>query len=326
MNYLLLLVGLALLAVCAEMLTRGSTALAARFRVPEFIVGLTVVAVGTSMPELTVSVLSAAEGNGAMSIGNVTGSNLFNTLVILGVCALIRPLVFTRENIRRDIPICIGASLVLAAVIFGDRTVREAGGRIGRAEGVAMLAAYVAVIIWSIRSARRDAPDARDDARDNGGADSAAAKPMSWVSISLLVAAGLGGLVGGGELCLKSAEAIARSWGVSESIIAITIVAAGTSLPELASSISAVAKGKFSMAVGNIIGSNIFNILFILGASSTVHPLTASTITPLDIWMVVGSAVLLLVSASVIGVRRITRAEGAAYLAIYVGYVIMLIK
>ena len=322
MNYLLLLVGLVLLAVCAEMLTRGSTALAARFRVPEFIVGLTVVAVGTSMPELTVSVLSAAEGNGAMSIGNVTGSNLFNTLVILGVCALIRPLVFTRENIRRDIPICIGASLVLAAVIFGDQTVREAGGRIGRAEGVAMLAAYVAVIIWSIRSARRDAPDARPD----GGADPAAAKPMSWVSISLLVAAGLGGLIGGGELCLKSAEAIARSWGVSEAIIAITIVAAGTSLPELASSISAVVNGKFSMAVGNIIGSNIFNILFILGASSTVHPLTASTITPLDIWMVVGSAVLLLVSASVIGVRRITRAEGAAYLAIYVGYVIMLIK
>ena len=322
MNYLLLLVGLVLLAVCAEMLTRGSTALAARFRVPEFIVGLTVVAVGTSMPELTVSVLSAAEGNGAMSIGNVTGSNLFNTLVILGVCALIRPLVFTRENIRRDIPICIGASLVLAAVIFGDQTVREAGGRIGRAEGVAMLAAYVAVIIWSIRSARRDAPDARPD----GGADPAAAKPMSWVSISLLMAAGLGGLIGGGELCLKSAEAIARSWGVSESIIAITIVAAGTSLPELASSISAVVNGKFSMAVGNIIGSNIFNILFILGASSTVHPLTASAITPLDIWMVVGSAVLLLVSASVIGVRRITRAEGAAYLAIYVGYVIMLIK
>lgn len=322
MNYLLLLVGLVLLAVCAEMLTRGSTALAARFRVPEFIVGLTVVAVGTSMPELTVSVLSAAEGNGAMSIGNVTGSNLFNTLVILGVCALIRPLVFTRENIRRDIPICIGASLVLAAVIFGDQTVREAGGRIGRAEGVAMLAAYVAVIIWSIRSARRDAPDARAD----GGVDPAAAKPMSWVSISLLMAAGLGGLIGGGELCLKSAEAIARSWGVSESIIAITIVAAGTSLPELASSISAVVNGKFSMAVGNIIGSNIFNILFILGASSTVHPLTASAITPLDIWMVVGSAVLLLVSASVIGVRRITRAEGAAYLAIYVGYVIMLIK
>ena len=176
----------------------------------------------------------------------------------------------------------------------------------------------MAVIIWSIRAARRDGPtaEARDDAAPSDK------NPMPITVICLLIAAGLGGLIGGGELCLKSAEAIARSWGVSESIIAIT----GTSLPELASSISAVAKGKFSMAVGNIIGSNIFNILFILGASSTVHPLTASAITPLDIWMVVGSAVLLLVSASVIGVRRITRAEGAAYLAIYVGYVIMLIK
>lgn len=321
-HYIFLAIGLAVIVIGAMLLTDGAVALAERLGMPEFIVGLTVVAVGTSMPELTVSVLSAAEGSGAMSIGNVTGSNLFNTLVILGVCAVIRPLVFTRENIRRDIPICIGASLALAAVIFGDRTVREAGGSMGRAEGVAMLAAYVAVIIWSIRAARRDGPtaEARDDAAPSDK------NPMPITVICLLIAAGLGGLIGGGELCLKSAEAIARSWGVSESIIAITIVAAGTSLPELASSISAVAKGKFSMAVGNIIGSNIFNILFILGASSTVHPLTASAITPLDIWMVVGSAVLLLVSASVIGVRRITRAEGAAYLAIYVGYVIMLIK
>lgn len=323
MNYLLLLVGLVLLAVCAEMLTRGSAALAARFSVPEFVVGLTVVAIGTSMPELTVSVMSAAEGNGAMSIGNVTGSNLFNTLVILGVCALIRPLLFTRENIRRDIPICIGASLVLAAVIFGSRAVSGGEGGIGRAAGAAMLLSYVGVIVYSIRSARHDMPDAQ---ADGDAGDAAAAKPMPWVAIGLLIAVGLVGLIGGGKLCLSSASAIARAWGVSESVIAITVVAAGTSLPELASSVSAVANGKFSMAVGNIIGSNIFNILFILGSAATIHPLTASAIGPLDIWMVLGSAVLLLVSALVIGVRRITRAEGLAYLAIYVGYVIYLIR
>jgi len=322
MDYLLLLAGLVLLAVCADMLTRGSAALAARFRVPEFIVGLTVVAVGTSMPEFTVSVMSAAGGDGDMSVGNVTGSNLFNTLVILGVCALIRPLVFTRENIRRDIPLCIGASLVLAAVIFGNRLLHGADGGIGRVEGVAMLAAYAAVMIWSVRSARRDASDAQTE----GGAARGEAEPMSWTAIALLIAAGLGGLIGGGKLCLSSAEAIARAWGVSESVIAITVVAAGTSLPELASSISAVAKGKFSMAVGNIIGSNIFNILFILGAGAAIRPLSASAISPVDIWMVVGSAVLLLVSALAIGVRRITRAEGAAYLAIYAGYVVMLMK
>lgn len=323
MNYLLLLVGLVLLAVCAEMLTRGSAALAARFSVPEFVVGLTVVAIGTSMPELTVSVMSAAEGNGAMSIGNVTGSNLFNTLVILGVCAMIRPLLFTRENIRRDIPICIGASMVLAAVIFGSRAVSGGEGGIGRAAGAAMLLSYVGVIVYSIRSARHDMPDAQ---ADGGAGDAAAAKPMPWVVIGLLIAVGLVGLIGGGKLCLSSASAIARAWGVSESVIAITVVAAGTSLPELASSVSAVANGRFSMAVGNIIGSNIFNILFILGSAATIHPLTASAIGPLDIWMVLGSAVLLLVSALVIGVRRITRAEGLAYLAIYVGYVIYLIR
>lgn len=323
MNYLLLLVGLVLLAVCAEMLTRGSAALAARFSVPEFVVGLTVVAIGTSMPELTVSVMSAAEGNGAMSIGNVTGSNLFNTLVILGICALIRPLLFTRENIRRDIPICIGASLVLAAVIFGSRAVSGGEGGIGRAAGAAMFLSYVGVIVYSIRSARHDMPDAQ---ADGGAGDAAAAKPMPWVAIGLLIAVGLVGLIGGGKLCLSSASAIARAWGVSESVIAITVVAAGTSLPELASSVSAVASGRFSMAVGNIIGSNIFNILFILGSAATIHPLTASAIGPLDIWMVLGSAVLLLVSALVIGVRRITRAEGLAYLAIYVGYVIYLIR
>ncbi len=323
MNYLLLLVGLVLLAVCAEMLTRGSAALAARFSVPEFVVGLTVVAIGTSMPELTVSVMSAVGGNGSMSIGNVTGSNLFNTLVILGVCALIRPLLFTRENIRRDIPICIGASLVLAAVIFGSRAVSGGEGGIGRAAGAAMLLSYVGVIVYSIRSARHDMPDAQ---ADGGAGDAAAAKPMPWAAIGLLIAVGLVGLIGGGKLCLSSASAIARAWGVSESVIAITVVAAGTSLPELASSVSAVASGKFSMAVGNIIGSNIFNILFILGSAATIHPLTASAIGPLDIWMVLGSAVLLLVSALVIGVRRITRADGLAYLAIYVGYVIYLIR
>lgn len=309
MDYLLLAAGLVLLAVCAEMLTRGSAAMAARFRVPEFIVGLTVMAVGTSMPELTVSVMSAAAGRGGMSVGNVMGSNLFNTLVILGLCAVVRPLEFTRGNIRRDIPLCIGASLVLAAVLSG----REPS--VGRAEGAAMLAAYAGIIIYSIRAARRERPA--------GG--EAGGKPMSWWLIAVLVAAGLAGLIGSGSLCLDSATAIARRWGVSESVIAITIVATGTSLPELASSLSAVAGGRPSMAVGNIIGSNIFNILFIVGASAAVNPIVTD-VAGRDVWMVAGSAVLLLVSAVAIGVRRITRAEGAVYLAVYAGYVIWLLN
>lgn len=314
MDYLLLAAGLVLLAVCAGMLTRGASAMAARFGVPEFIVGLTVVAVGTSMPELTVSVMSALRGDSAVSIGNVTGSNLFNTLVILGVCAVIRPLTFTRSNIRRDIPLCIGASLVLVAVLADGLFGGGGGGRISRAEGVAMLVLYAAVIAYSIRSARRDTPEGQ------------AAGFMSWGLIAVLVAAGLAGLILGGRLCLNSATAIARAWGVSESVIAITVVAAGTSLPELASSVAAVARGRFSMAVGNIIGSNVFNILFILGASSVIRPLSMGSVAPSDVWMVAASAVLLLVSAVAVGVRRITRAEGVLYIAVYAAYVVFLMR
>lgn len=322
MDYLLLVVGLALLAGCAEMLTRGSAALAARFNVPEFIVGLTVVAIGTSMPEFMVSAMSAIERNSEIAIGNVTGSNIFNILIILGVCAIIKPLVFTRENIRRDIPICIGVSLLLVAALSDKFLGLADHDYMSRAEGIVMLLLYVGIIYYSIRSARRDAPDSAA----TGDTAAAQAKPMSWGLIITLIVVGLGGLIFGGKLCLSSATAIARAWGVSESIIAITIVAAGTSLPELASSISAVVNNKPSMAIGNIIGSNIFNILFILGASSTIYPLTLGSITPLDIWMVVGSAVLLLVSAVLVGVRRITRIEGVVYLAAYVAYVVTLMR
>ena len=318
MDYILLIVGLALLTVGADLLTKGCVGMAARFRVPEFIVGLTVMAVGTSMPELTVSTISALNGSSDMAIGNVTGSNLFNTLIILGICALIRPMVFTRENVRRDIPLCIVASalLLVMALYIGS----PAG--IGRVEGIILFLLYIAFVLYSIRSAKRDMPDA-DEGTDDGKQSQGT---MSWGRILLFIVIGLAGLIYGGNLCLNSATAIARAWGVSEAIIAITIVAAGTSLPELASSVAAIANGKLSLALGNVIGSNVANILLILGVSGSIKPLTMGGITPLDMWMVVGSAVLLLLSALAIGQRRITRVEGALYLAVYVGYVILLMK
>ena len=320
MDYLLLIVGLALLTICADWLTKGCVGMAARFRVPEFVVGLTVMAVGTSCPELTVSVMSALKGSSEMAIGNVTGSNLFNILIILGICALIKPIAVSRENIRRDIPMCIAASLLLwvttADVLFGT----GAEGTIGRVEGIIFLLLYVGVIWFSISSAKRDAPDM-------AAAPAPQEEPlMPWWKVFGLIIVGLAGLIYGGNMCLNSATAIARAWGVSEAIIAITIVAAGTSLPELASSISAIVSKKPSLALGNIIGSNIANILLILGASSSIKPLTMGNITPLDIYMVVGSAVVLLLSAVLVGKRKITRLEGAAYLAIYVAYVILLMK
>lgn len=311
MDYLFLLLGLVILTVGAELLTKGCVGMAARFRVPEFIIGLTVMAVGTSMPELTVSVMSALKGSTDMAIGNVTGSNLFNTLIILGVCSLVRPMVFTKENVRRDIPICIGASLLMLVFAL------YIGQGISRWQGAIMLALYVAVIWYSVRSAKQGAPE------EESAGDSSS---MGWGRVIIYIIVGLAGLIYGGNTCLESATSIARAWGVSEAVIAITIVAAGTSLPELASSLSAIANGKLSLALGNVIGSNVANILLILGTSGLIKPLTMGGITPLDVWMVFGSSVLLLLSALAIGQRRITRFEGAIYLAIYVAYVILLMK
>lgn len=314
MDYILLIIGLALITFCADLLTRGCVGMAARFRVPEFIIGLTVMAVGTSMPELTVSMMSALKGSSSMAIGNVTGSNIFNTLVILGICAMIKPVIISKENVRRDIPICIGVSLLLwiatADRLFGISDVDT----INRVEGIILLMLYVATIIFSIRSSK-------------GAEDKGTSEPqMGWVKIVGFIIIGLAGLIFGGNLCLDSATAIARAWGVSESIIAITIVAAGTSLPELASSLSAIISKKPSLALGNILGSNIANILLILGASASIKPLTMGDITQLDLGMVVGSAILLMLSALVMGKRRITRFEGALFFAAYVTYVVVLMK
>lgn len=318
MDYLILVVGLVLLTVGADWLTKGCVGMAARFRVPEFVVGLTVMAIGTSMPELTVSAMSALNGSTDMAIGNVTGSNLFNILIILGICSLIKPLVFTKEIIRRDILVCIGASLLLAAFTLYVGAERC----ISRWEGMVLLALYVASTIYAIRTGRNDKADAEAGTTDGSGEE----VNMGWGKVMMFIVIGLVGLIFGGNLCLNSATAIARAWGVSEAIIAVTVVAAGTSLPELASSVSAVVSKKPSLALGNIIGSNIANILLILGVCGSITPLTMGGITPLDIWMVVVSAVILLISALVVGVRRITRVEGAIYLAIYVGYVVMLLR
>lgn len=307
---------MALITYCADLLTKGCVGMAARFHVPEFIIGLTVMAVGTSMPELTVSFMSALKGSSSMAIGNVTGSNLFNTLVILGICAMISPIVISKENIRRDIPICIGVSLLLW-IATADRLMGISDtDTINRVEGIILLLLYVVTIIYSIRSGKKYAAV---EAESNE-------PKMGWFKILSFVVVGLAGLIYGGNMCLDSATAIARAWGVSEAIIAVTIIAAGTSLPELASSISAIVSKKPSLAMGNILGSNVANILLILGASASVKPLTLGDITQLDLGMVVGSAVALMFSALLIGKRKITRFEGALFLLAYVAYVIYILK
>lgn len=316
MDILLLIVGLGLILGGANFLTDGSAALAQRFRVPEFIIGLTVVAVGTSTPELVVSLLSAVAGKSDVAIGNVVGSNLFNVFVILGVCALIRPLPLTASNIRRDIPFGMIVSLLLL-LATSDRLLHlGTEDRIGRVDGVVMLVLYAALLWYTIRATGREAQSE----------DAAAKPPMKlWLSL-LLIAGGLAGLIFGGEMFLRSATAIARHLGVSESVIAITLVAGGTSLPELASSIVSIVKGKAEMALGNVLGSNIANILLILGLSATIHPLSMGGITTTDILMVVLSSLLLFLTAFTFRSKKIDRPEGAIFLAIYIAYIWYLIK
>ena len=317
MDILLLIIGLGLILAGANFLTDGSAALAQRFRVPEFIIGLTVVAVGTSTPELVVSVLSAIAGKSDVAIGNVVGSNIFNVFVILGVCALIRPLPLTRQNIRRDLPVGVAASLVLCAVLADEVLDPTHPARIGRIDGIVMLLLYGALMWYTIRTTKRPEATAPD----------AGAKPgmAGWLMAAMIVG-GLAGLIFGGEMFLRSATEIARRLGISESVIAITLVAGGTSLPELASSVVSLLKGKAEMALGNVIGSNIANILLILGISATIHPLTMGGITLTDILVVVLSSLLLFMAAFTFRSKKLDRWEGAIFLAIYIAYIWYLVR
>lgn len=313
MEYLFLVAGLALVIFGASMLTDGSVALAERFKIPEFIVGLTIVAVGTSMPEFVVSFLSALNGSGEMAIGNVVGSNIFNIFAILGVCAIFAPVVFTRSNVRRDIPVCILASMALLAVTYFNADIT-------RFEGILLLVGYVLMIALMIRSDRKTmvaAPAAE-------AVENPAPKMAMW-RIVVWIIAGLGGLIYGGNLCVDSATEIARQLGVSEATIAITLVAGGTSLPELASSLVSILKGRTSLALGNVLGSNIANVLLVLGACSTITPLTMGNVRMFDIYVAVAGVVALLLSAYVIGRDKITRFEGLLFLACYAAYLYVLL-
>lgn len=305
---------LALIIVGAMMLTDGSVALAERFKVPEFIVGLTIVAVGTSMPELTVSFISAINGSGEMAIGNVVGSNIFNVLATLGVSAVCVPVVFTKANIRRDIPICIAASLAM----LGATALNE---DITRLEGMLLLLGYGVMLFFTIRAEVRAQKLEPKPVEESGDSK----KQMPLWRIPIWIIAGLAGLIFGGDMFVDAASAVARAWGVPESTIAITLVAGGTSLPELASSIVAIIKGRSSLALGNVLGSNIANILLILGLCGTVTPLSMGSVDLIDIYVMVAASGAVMVSALVIGNDKITRFEGVMFLLSYAAYLYYLI-
>ena len=311
MNIILLIVGLVLILLGANYLTDGSAALARRFNISEFIVGLTIVAIGTSTPELVVSVISALHGSGEMAIGNVTGSNLFNGLLILGITTLIRPVPLTSDNIKKDIPLGILASIVLVVVCCDVLLGSDLRNNIGRDEGIILLLLFVVFISYTIFSAK--APEVEEAAEEQ--------KPMPIWLMLIMIVGGLTALVFGGNLFQTSAVEVARSLGVSESMIAITLLAGGTSLPELAASAVSAFKGKSEMAMGNVLGSNISNIFLVLGASATITPLSLGGITMVDLLAVLGASILLWITAFSFKRNKIDRPEAVILIVAYIAYI-----
>lgn len=311
MNVILLIVGLVLILVGANYLTDGSAALARRFNISEFIVGLTIVAIGTSTPELVVSVISALHGSGEMAIGNVTGSNLFNGLLILGITTLIRPVPLTSDNIKKDIPLGILASIVLLVVCCDVLLGSDLRNNIGRDEGIILLLLFVIFISYTIFSAK--APEVEEAAEEQ--------KPMPIWLMLIMIVGGLAALVFGGNLFQTSAVEVARALGVSESMIAITLLAGGTSLPELAASVVSAVKGKAEMAMGNVLGSNISNIFLVLGASATITPLSLGGITMVDLLTVLGASILLWITAFSFKRNKIDRPEAVILIVAYIAYI-----
>lgn len=301
MTVIWLLVGLGLIVLGADWLVEGASSIARKAGVSEFVIGLTIVGFGTSCPELVVSLTGAWEGNADVAVGNVLGSNIFNVLFILGLTALLCPVSMTADNRKRDIP----ETLLVTVLFLGFGMVNG----LSRWEGALFLLLFALYIFASFR---RGKPSEEEE--------KVLSKPRKlWLSI-LLVLAGLAGLIFGGNLFVDSATALARMLGVSDKFIAVTILAGGTSLPELATSLVAALKGRDQLALGNILGSNVFNILLILGSSALITPLSFTSVTYLDALVLLLSVALLLLWTYTGRRERIDRWEGAFMLLLFGAY------
>jgi cation:H+ antiporter len=312
-TYVLLIVGFALLIKGADYFVEGASKLAQLLRVPPLLVGLTIVAFGTSSPEATVSIIAALEGNSDVALGNIVGSNIFNITLVVGITAMINPLKVETDTIRKEIPFTLLASVALW-VLISDVALQGLGTNlITRSEGIILLLFFAIFLYYIFEVARNNREPV--NAEDTAG--------VSWGKNTFLTLAGLAAIIFGGDLVVGNATEIALSIGMSETLVGLTIVAVGTSLPELITSITAAMKKASEIALGNIVGSNIFNILFVLGASATISPLAVNGKIFVDIMaMIVLTLVLLIFSRSRF---KISKVEGAILAAVYVGYLVYII-
>ncbi|PDP77176.1 calcium/sodium antiporter [Porphyromonas gingivalis] len=312
LNILLLIIGLALVVGGANFLTDGAASIAKRFRLSDLVIGLTVLAFGTSAPELTVSLMAALKGSADIAIGNVIGSNIFNILAIVGITALIMPLTMSNSTIRIEIPLTILSSTVLF-FMANDRLFDMAGENvITRTEGFVLLAFFLIFLFYTFNMSKGE---------ESPGQVRQFALPLSII----MVIGGLVALVFGGDLFVDNAAMLAGRMGVSESVVAITIVAGGTSLPELVTTLVAAIKKRPGMAIGNIVGSNLFNILLILGVSSSISPIRIQGITVVDYGIFILSAILLYVFGLFFGDKTIKRFEGSILLSLFICYTVYLV-
>lgn len=312
LNYLFLLGGIALIIFSANWLVNGASSLAKRFGISDLVIGLTIVAFGTSAPELTVNIFSAMQGSVDIAIGNVLGSNIANIFLIVGISALIYPLAIQKNTTWKEIPLSLLAAIVLG-IIANDQFIDNspAGNFVSRVDGLVLLAFFIIFLVYTIEIARNQKNEETDEQ----------AKVIAPARAILFVLAGLAGLFFGGKFLVEGAVNIAREVGMSERIIGLTIVAIGTSLPELATSVTAALRKKADIAIGNIVGSNIFNIFFILGVTSVIQPLPFNTESNLDIMVTILASLLLFLTTLTIGKKRVDRVEGAVFVILYAGYI-----
>lgn len=310
MPYLFLIAGFVILVKSADYLVEGASAIAKKFNISDIVIGLTVVAFGSSLPELFVNVVASTQGNSGVATGNILGSNIANLLLILGTCGVIKPLRIPSGTVKADIPMGLLAVIVLAASINDQLLDHYQYSLLSRSDGLVFLGFFLIFFYYSFSLSKRDPMEEAPEQ----------SKERSFLVSSLIIILGIIGLAGGAELIVRGAVHIAQSFGVSDEVIGLTIVAIGTSLPELAASVVAAFKGQPEMAVGNVAGSNIFNIFFVLGISATIKPLHFSASNNIDIGMVIFANLLLLLFMAIGRKKFIDRWEGALMLIIYSGY------
>jgi len=308
-DILLITVGMALLIFSANWLVEGASSIAARLGIAPLTIGLTVVAFGTSMPELVVNVMASFGGNSGLAIGNVVGSNTINIFLILGIAALVRPINVQSKTVRIEIPFSLLAAIVLFImandILFDGMTESV----LTRTDGLTLLAFFLIFIYYTFSSAKSDPLAPASEVKQR----------KTWLSIIMIIV-GIGGLVGGGKVIVDSAVSMAQLLGVSDALIGLTVVAIGTSLPELATSVVAAYKGNSDIAVGNVVGSNIFNVFMVLGISGTLNPIPFHPSANVDLLVTCLASVLLFVFAVAGPGRKIDRKEGIAFILFYLAY------